>query len=115
LSLSASFILKAKLVAGLLKEADTYRVGPTVQAAWVGYSRHVGSYFPLSQAQDVMGESKDTLKGSCSQNTLKNKSLEHQSNRQERNFTDRDRHTETHMGVWKMGAPPTLELGNIYI
>jgi hypothetical protein len=64
-----------------------------------------------------MGESKDTLKGSCSQNTLKNKSLEHQSNRQERNFTDRDRHTETYMEVWKAGAslPPAQELGNIYI
>jgi hypothetical protein len=62
-----------------------------------------------------MGESKDTLKGSCSQNTLKNKSLEHQSYRQARNFTDRDRHTETHMGVWKAGDPPQHWSWEIYM
>jgi hypothetical protein len=31
----------------------------------------------LSWAWDVTGESTDALKGSCSQNTLKNKKLEH--------------------------------------
>jgi hypothetical protein len=33
----------------------------------------------------------DMLEGSCSWNTLKNKRLEHQSHRQERNFIDRER------------------------
>jgi hypothetical protein len=40
--------------------------------------------------KDVMGESTDALEGSCSQNTLKNKRLEHQRYRQERNFIDGD-------------------------
>jgi hypothetical protein len=35
------------------------------------------------------GESTDVLEGSCSQNTLKNKRLEHQGYKQERNFTDK--------------------------
>jgi hypothetical protein len=48
----------------------------------------------------------DTLEGSCSQNTLKNKRLEHQSYRQERNFIDRERlSVGMHKGVWKTGAP----------
>jgi hypothetical protein len=43
---------------------------------------------------------------SCSQNTLKNKRLEHQSYRQERNFIDRERLSgETHSRVQKLGAP----------
>jgi hypothetical protein len=36
-----------------------------------------------------MGKSMDELEGSCSQNTVKNKRLEHQSYRQNRNFIDR--------------------------
>jgi hypothetical protein len=40
--------------------------------------------------QDVTGESTDALKGS-SQNTLRNKRLEHWSYRQESNFIDRER------------------------
>jgi hypothetical protein len=52
-----------------------------------------------------MGESTDTLKGLCSQNTLKNKRLEHRSYRQERNFIDRERLSrETNIRVWKLGA-----------
>jgi hypothetical protein len=54
----------------------------------------------------------DTLKGSCCQNTLKNKTLEHRSYRQERNFIDRKRLSrETHSRVQKLGAPRTLEWG----
>jgi hypothetical protein len=46
----------------------------------------------------------EALKGSCSQNTLKNKRLEHQSYRQERNF-DRERLSgERHSGVQKPDA-----------
>jgi hypothetical protein len=37
----------------------------------------------MSRVRDVMGESTDMLMGSCSQNTLKNERLEHQSYRQE--------------------------------
>jgi hypothetical protein len=38
--------------------------------------------------QDIIGESMVALEGACSQNTLKNKRLEHQTHRQERNFID---------------------------
>jgi hypothetical protein len=60
----------------------------------------------LSQAQDVTGESTDMLEGSGSQNTPKNKRLEHQSYRQERNFIDRER-LSGRMQSWvqKPGAP----------
>jgi hypothetical protein len=48
----------------------------------------------------------DAIKRSCSQNTLKNKRLEHHSYRQERNFIDRERlNKEMHSGVRKLGAP----------
>jgi hypothetical protein len=48
----------------------------------------------------VTGEFMYVLKGSCSQNTLKNERLEHQSNMQERNFIDRERLSgEMHGGV----------------
>jgi hypothetical protein len=51
------------------------------------------------------GESTDKLKGSCSQNTLKNKRLEHWSYRQERNFIDRERLSKEMLSrVWKPGA-----------
>jgi hypothetical protein len=57
---------------------------------------------------DVTGESTDALVGSCSQNTLKNKRLEHQSYRQERNFIDRERlNRETHSRVWNP-VPPSI-------
>jgi hypothetical protein len=60
----------------------------------------------LSREQDVMGESMDMLQGSCSQNTLKDKRLEHWSYRQKRNFIDRERLSrETHSRVWKMVTP----------
>jgi hypothetical protein len=60
----------------------------------------------LSWARDVMGESKDVLEGSCFQNTLKNKRLEHQSYRQKRNFIDRERLSrETDSRVQELGAP----------
>jgi hypothetical protein len=53
-----------------------------------------------------MGKSMDMLEGSCSQNTLKNKSLEHQSYRQERNFIGRERLSgQMHSRVQKLGAP----------
>jgi hypothetical protein len=53
-----------------------------------------------------MGESTDVLEGSCFQNTLKNKRLEHQSYKQKRNFIDRERLIgETNSGIWKPGAP----------
>jgi hypothetical protein len=53
-----------------------------------------------------MGESVDMLMGSSSQNSLKNKRLEHQSYRQKRNFIDRQRLSgEMHRGVKKPGAP----------
>jgi hypothetical protein len=53
----------------------------------------------------VMGESSGMLEGCCSQNTLKNKRLAHQSYRQKWNF-DRERLSrETHHGVQKLGAP----------
>jgi hypothetical protein len=56
----------------------------------------------------VMGESMDTLKGSCSQNTLKNERVEHRCYRQERNFIDGERLSgEKHSGVQKLGAPTT--------
>jgi hypothetical protein len=51
-----------------------------------------------------MGESMDTLEGSCFQNTPKIKRLENRSYRQERNVIDRERLSgETHSGVWKPG------------
>jgi hypothetical protein len=59
-----------------------------------------------------MGESADALMGSCTQNTLKNERLEHQSLRQERkkNFIDRERLSgDTYSRVWKLGAPRVLE------
>jgi hypothetical protein len=63
-----------------------------------------------------MGESTDVLKGSCSQNTLKNKRLDQQSYRQERNFNDRERlRGERDRGVWKPGAPPSTGVGVIYM
>jgi hypothetical protein len=47
-----------------------------------------------------MGESTDALR------TLKNETLEHQSNRQERNFIDRERlNRKMHSRVWKQGCP----------
>jgi hypothetical protein len=59
----------------------------------------------ISRARDVRGESMDALMGSCSQNTLKNERLEHQSYRQERNFIDRERLSgEMHSRVQKLGA-----------
>jgi hypothetical protein len=67
---------------------------------------------PLWGARDVMRESTDVLKGSCSQNTLKNKRLEPWSYRQERNFIDRERLSrETHRGVRKPGAPLSAGVG----
>jgi hypothetical protein len=54
-------------------------------------------------------ESTAALEGSCFQNILKTKRLEHQSYRQKRNF-DRERLSgEMHNGVWKPGAPQALE------
>jgi hypothetical protein len=51
-------------------------------------------------------ESMEVLMGSCSQNTLKDKRLDHQSYRQERNFIDRERLSrETQGRVQKLGAP----------
>jgi hypothetical protein len=48
----------------------------------------------------------NVLMGSCSHNTFKNKRLEHQSYRQERNFINSERLSrEMHSGVWKLGAP----------
>jgi hypothetical protein len=53
-----------------------------------------------------MGESTDMLDGSCSQNTLKNKRLEHQSYRQKRNFIDKESLSgEMHSRVWKPDIP----------
>jgi hypothetical protein len=53
-----------------------------------------------------MGESTDMLEGSCSQNTLKNKRLEHQSYRQKRNFIDKESLSgEMHSRVWKPDIP----------
>jgi hypothetical protein len=47
----------------------------------------------------------DVLKGFCSQNTLKNKRLEHWSYRKKRNFIDRERLSgERHSGVRKPGS-----------
>jgi hypothetical protein len=72
----------------------------------------------MSRAQDVTGESTDTLMGSCSQNTFKNERLEHHSYRKERNFIGRERLSEEmHSRVRKPGAPQALESGdiNIYI
>jgi hypothetical protein len=44
--------------------------------------------------------------GFCSQNTLKDKRLEHRSYRQERNFIDRERLSrEMHSGVQKLSDP----------
>jgi hypothetical protein len=61
-----------------------------------------------------MGKSTDTLKGSCSQNTLKNERLAHWSYRQERNFIDR----EKLRGQWgpEIRCSPSIEVrGDIYI
>jgi hypothetical protein len=56
-----------------------------------------------------------TLKGSCSQNTLRNKWLENKSYRQERNFIDRERLSrETHSRIWKWMLPERWS-GDIYI
>jgi hypothetical protein len=61
-----------------------------------------------------MGEPMDTLMGSCSQNTLKNKRLEYQSYRQERKFMDRERLSgEMHRRVWK--ADPIGVGGYVYM
>jgi hypothetical protein len=63
----------------------------------------------------VTGEFMYVLKGSCSQNTLKNERLEHCGYRQEINFIDRERLSgETYSGVQKPGAPRVLEWG-LYI
>jgi hypothetical protein len=60
----------------------------------------------MSRAQDVTGKSIDTLEGSCSHNTLKNKRLEHLSYRQKRNFIGRERLSrQTHSGVQKLDDP----------
>jgi hypothetical protein len=68
----------------------------------------------MSWAQDIIGESTDVLKCSCSQNTFKNERLEHLSYRQERNFIDKDRQRgETHSMVWKPGAPMCWSSGYI--
>jgi hypothetical protein len=58
----------------------------------------------------------DMPKGSCSQNTLKNVRLEHQSCRQERNFIDRDRLSEeTHNRVQKPSDPECWSGGCVYV
>jgi hypothetical protein len=54
----------------------------------------------------VMGESTNVLEGSCSQSTLKNKRLEHQSYRQERNFIDTERLSEEHTAESRNRVPP---------
>jgi hypothetical protein len=62
-----------------------------------------------------MGESTDTLEGSCSQNTLKIKRLKHRSYRQERNFIDRESLSRgMHSRVGKLGAPKYWS-GDTYI
>jgi hypothetical protein len=59
----------------------------------------------MSWAQDVTGEYTDALEHSCSQNSLKNKRLEHPSYRQKRNFIYKERLSrETHR-VRKPGVP----------
>jgi hypothetical protein len=56
-------------------------------------------------AMELSWESTGALEGSCSQNTLKNRRLEHWNYRQE-NFIDRKRLSrEMHSGVQKPGAP----------
>jgi hypothetical protein len=61
-----------------------------------------------------MEESSAALAGSCSQNTLKNKRLEHQSYRQERDFIGRAwLSRETHSGDWKPVSPQVLERGDM--
>jgi hypothetical protein len=61
-----------------------------------------------------MRESTDVLKGSCSQNTLKNKRLEPWSYRQERNFIGRERLSrETHRGCGNQVPHRVLEWGYI--
>jgi hypothetical protein len=60
----------------------------------------------ISRARDVRGESMDALMGSCSQNTLKNERLEHQSYRQERKFIDRERLSPGVGGYLCVRLPP---------
>jgi hypothetical protein len=59
-----------------------------------------------------MGGSMDALEGSCSQNTLKNKRLEHWRYGQERNCIDRERLSgEMNSRVLKPSVLWVLELG----
>jgi hypothetical protein len=55
------------------------------------------------------------LEGSCSQSTLKNKRLEHQSYRQERNLTERERLSRDAQWGLETRCPLSTGVGEIYI
>jgi hypothetical protein len=60
-----------------------------------------------------MGESIDSVEGFCSQNTLKNKRLEHWGYRQERDFFDREKLSGVVQQNLETGCP--LSVGGIYM
>jgi hypothetical protein len=57
----------------------------------------------------------DRLEGSCSQNTLKNKRLEHLSYRQERNFIDREKLRRDTQQDLETGCPLSVGELSFYI
>jgi hypothetical protein len=57
----------------------------------------------------------DSLKGSCSQSTLKNERLEHWSYRQERNLIDRERLNRDTQHSLETGCPLSAGVGVLYI